>query len=353
MKKPIKQMMLLALCLPFLSGCASYQKRKQLEKVARDWSLTIRASQVIPVYPLTEDLIPGDIMIAKDDLTNRRIYKGKGFLPLEDRVGRMSIDPDDYELYYEAVEILDNKITPYRNPGSGDGVTNAPRVGFPSYTFEVSSGAGANMAAPVSGVPVAMSILGSSSAVGSVSMKDCYTYGIDSITIYEHLKEWLKGDGRIKTLFDQFGVVERDGKSVTLRVVSRVFMVKTFDIGLKHSGSFGFEGGAGADKEVGLFQNEADALAYTTTIEALNASLAENIAPGGKLKVAFANKRSVSMVEEFDSPLVVGYHGFDFKMTLPEDSESGGASVLKLNSGEAIDPEEIKFTTKATFEALR
>jgi hypothetical protein len=54
-------------CLPVLavvsaglSGC-SYEQ--QVRNVARDWCMTIRASQVIPVYPLTEDLQPGDIFL--------------------------------------------------------------------------------------------------------------------------------------------------------------------------------------------------------------------------------------------------------------------------------------------------
>ena len=36
-----------------LTGCAT--TGKQLEKVAKDWCETIRASQVICVYPLTEE----------------------------------------------------------------------------------------------------------------------------------------------------------------------------------------------------------------------------------------------------------------------------------------------------------
>jgi hypothetical protein len=36
-----------------------------MEDVARDWSVVIRASQVVPVYPLTEDVQPGDIFLAQ------------------------------------------------------------------------------------------------------------------------------------------------------------------------------------------------------------------------------------------------------------------------------------------------
>ena len=44
-------------------GCTTKLRNKQLEKVAKDWALIFRASQVIPVYPLTEDLQPGDVLL--------------------------------------------------------------------------------------------------------------------------------------------------------------------------------------------------------------------------------------------------------------------------------------------------
>lgn len=49
-----------------LAGCgemAMRQKERQMELVARDWSMTIRASQVVPVYPLNEDIVPGDVFL--------------------------------------------------------------------------------------------------------------------------------------------------------------------------------------------------------------------------------------------------------------------------------------------------
>ena len=39
-------------------------KQRALERVARDWCLTIRASQIIPVYPLDEDIQVGDVFVA-------------------------------------------------------------------------------------------------------------------------------------------------------------------------------------------------------------------------------------------------------------------------------------------------
>lgn len=45
----------------FSTGCTS--REQELENVAKDWCLTIRASQVMPVYPLREDVQPGDCFL--------------------------------------------------------------------------------------------------------------------------------------------------------------------------------------------------------------------------------------------------------------------------------------------------
>ena len=50
---------LFLLAVQLLAGCATQtMSGDQLARVAKDWSLGIRASQVIPVYPLTEDVQP-------------------------------------------------------------------------------------------------------------------------------------------------------------------------------------------------------------------------------------------------------------------------------------------------------
>jgi len=66
--------------LSFSVGCASYNARKQLEGVAKNWCETIRASQVIPVYPLTEDLTPGDVFLVQRPIaTEAKAYSAGAF----------------------------------------------------------------------------------------------------------------------------------------------------------------------------------------------------------------------------------------------------------------------------------
>src|SRR5205085_11004909 len=79
-------------------GCQN--KEDQLEHVARDWSLTIRASQVIPVYPLTEDVQPGDIYLVRTRTDDQvAVYNKRGFLPLENLLHRLR--PEGYDAIYE------------------------------------------------------------------------------------------------------------------------------------------------------------------------------------------------------------------------------------------------------------
>jgi len=47
------------------AGCATHDARKHLEGVAKGWCETIRASQIIPVYPLTQDLTVGDVFLVQ------------------------------------------------------------------------------------------------------------------------------------------------------------------------------------------------------------------------------------------------------------------------------------------------
>ena len=68
--------------LILFASCATTLRNKQLEEVAKDWALVIRASQVIPIYPLSEDLQPGDVLLVSTPIEEQvALYKEKGFLP--------------------------------------------------------------------------------------------------------------------------------------------------------------------------------------------------------------------------------------------------------------------------------
>ena len=141
-------------------------------RVAKDWCLAIRASQVIPVYPLTEDVQPGDVFLVQVPYeTQIHVYETKGFLPLENLVTRMY--PEGYLDFYKGrYGIEDDKSIPpglWQFPKTAGGAVDyarAPRAAFPTYGFSVSRSEGLNAAVPVQGIPVGLNMLNSSSATG-------------------------------------------------------------------------------------------------------------------------------------------------------------------------------------------
>src|SRR5262249_27405451 len=152
------------------TGCdTTGAKERQLARVAKDWSLVVRASQVIPVYPLTEDVLPGDVFLVRTRIEDQiKRYEERGFLQLDQLLVR--IPTKVYaDFYMHSYGIGQNGDTPYHwkfpNPNA---ITNAPRAAFPSYSFTIKKGAGLNVALPVEGVPVALNLLGASSAHGDI-----------------------------------------------------------------------------------------------------------------------------------------------------------------------------------------
>src|SRR5262249_5061815 len=85
MSKPRIAALAGALCL---RPCSTYQK--EVEEVAKDWGSFIRGSEVVPVYPLSEDVMPGDVFVVALPISEQATaYKEKGFLPLDQLAVRL------------------------------------------------------------------------------------------------------------------------------------------------------------------------------------------------------------------------------------------------------------------------
>ncbi|MBI1851414.1 MAG: hypothetical protein HYR85_13825 [Planctomycetes bacterium] len=316
--RSVSRSVLVAAGVALFAACATTMKKDQLEKVAKDWCLVVRASQVIPVYPLTEDLEPGDVLLVRTPVATQQLaYIEKGFLPLDEFIARLR--PLGYKDFYAGGYggVDDDKSRPPRlwqfpPEGSKVGWDAAPRAAFPSYSFSVQSGAGLSLALPVQGVPVALSLLGAQSADGSITISDAYTYGLDEVALRAKLDEWIKGHSSLIA-----GLAPNTpGEVVYLRVISRVYLTKSVDVVVNASSTFGGTASAGESKTVDLLDaHQADA--YQKTLAALSQQISASL-PGGTVKVASASRRSVSLVETFARPLVIGYVGFDLPI------ESGG-----------------------------
>lgn len=296
------------------SGCDTTKaKGKKLARVAKDWSLVVRASQVIPVYPLTEDILPGDLFLVRTRIEDQiKEYEKSGFLPLDQLVGR--IQPENYGPFYlGAYGIGAFTNTPYHwkfpdDASKTNELLKAPGAAFPSYSFTIKRGGGINLALPVEGVPVALNLLGASSAHGDITISDAHTFGIDIDSLWKQVVDWA---AEHEDFLSQLAP-SREGTNY-LRVVNRIYWTGGVNVSVFSDQSFSGAVSGGVAKPVNLpdVATADTASNYGNALSALTDSIASAATPGGTLKVAAASSRSISMNETFPRPLTIGYLGFD------------------------------------------
>jgi hypothetical protein len=328
MLKRIALILLIAVLALKMTGCAM-NRADQLKLVAKDWCMTIRASQVLPVYPPSEDIQPGDVFLVQTPLSKQaEIYEDKGFLALDQLVTRLQ--DLNYTIFYKdaywkgtyASQVHDRPG--WSNPGSTEKTIAAPRAAFPTYNFSVDQSAGLRLAIPIQGIPLGLGLMGASQAMGTVTLKDAYTYGIDGEFLVRRLFDWWRSSEDIpKTLKN---IVQQTDKDIYLRVVSRVYLVNSVEVGLTNIDALGAGVDVGAAQKLDLpdlseiepDKVEASIEAYQKVLETLSAQLnaSATIKPGGAFRIAHASQRSVTLSQDFDRPLVIGYRGFDVKVLM-------------------------------------
>jgi hypothetical protein len=320
----------LAMCA-ITTGCAEMalkQKERQMELVARDWTMTIRASQVVPVYPLTQDIQVGDVyLVNRTVAAQSKRYRDRGFMPTDLLVTRLHVK--DFGPFYRSRDGAsdEQKLDLPRDwrdqPEASGPWERFPKAGFPSYTFKVSNSGGLSVAVPVSSVPVAMSVTGAAEATGSITISEAVTYGIDAVSMYKLL---------LAAHQDQLLDPVAPPKESTwyLRVVTRVFAAKSFDVVLTATSTTGGGIDAGAPQPVsdagGRLQSGQTVTQINEQISKVGRLLDEAglPLPGGSMRATFADGRTVGFKETFVEPIVVGYHGFDVAI----DSEGNLGRII-------------------------
>lgn len=312
--------------LLLLGACSSTtSKQAHLENVAKDWCLAIRASQVMPVYPLTQDLQPGDVFLVRLPIDRQQLaFKERGYLPLDNHVARL--DPDGYAAFYRKSFPVPATAPdlPLAYLQAAPPWTTAPHAGFPTYSFSVSRGGSLQLAIPVSGVPVGLSLLGTDAAEGTISIGKARTLGVDTVSLDRQLRGWAEQADNRRFLA---GLASTSTQKNYLRIVTRVYLTGELDVSLRSSAqraggvAAGFEGVAAAlvpqAPVSGSDTSQTNATNYSAAIDALNRQLAgqdrapAGATPGGSLRIVAASARTISLREDFDPPLVIGYLGFD------------------------------------------
>jgi hypothetical protein len=373
-------------------GCGpERQAQRSLESVARDWCMTIRASQVIPVYPLTEDLEVGDVFLVTLPYESQaQRYTDRGYLPLEVQMARLG--PLGHEVFYRDGYAVTEMAWPPRvwqfPAAGGSDFALAPRASFPTYSFSVSSSAGLDLAVPVQGVPIGLNLLNAASAHGALSIKDAFTYGTDVAGLLPRLESWAR---QHRPVLKQFAPVRAaDGtfaQQYFLRAVTRVYLTRRITVSLTADQVFSSEAAAGVASPVTLLNLARDGQAAKRNFDLINqlidevpttqpnarkepaddpqvagepatmpaqasSDTATVAAPGvgGRVRLIMASGRQVTLDETFLRPLVVGYLAFD--VPIHENGELGApvATWAQLESQQARQADQA--VRQARFELL-
>jgi hypothetical protein len=338
-----------------VAGCNEALKQQQLQGVAKDWCLTIRACEVMPVYPLTEDLQPGDVFLVHQTADQEvATYTQNGFLPLRDIVARLPVTnyPDFYGGRYG---IAAGKNPPgiwqFPSPAAMQpDYSNAPHVAFPSFSFSISQGSGASASFPISAIPVGLSLLQTGQANGTVSFGTAYTYGSDIKSVEDLVKAWATTNkdylqDKVRSLRASTPATQKskDNGIITLaakihdettptflRVVTRVYLIDKVSVALQDTQSVASTFSGGVPKTVDLGSLGSGTADVPKNYDAVNKLLetAASGAPGGTLKLSLAVGRSVSLDSSFTRPLALGYLSIDFEV-LDDGSIIAPVSTIK------------------------
>jgi hypothetical protein len=322
----------LTFCLSIIiaAGCASREAQKRVEGAAKDWCNTIRASQVIPIYPLSADLSVGDVFLVQTPIAAQaKLYRQRGFLALDDHRYRIPIT-NFANVYFNSYWTNSYSKVPHPlpvlpsvAPGDTNAVTNtlaeAPRAMFPTFSFQVKASAGLSAAFPVEGVPVGLNYLRSDNITGSVSISDARTYAGDESDLREGLETWVNRETNKTMLAATAKAVSPT--VVYLRVVSRVYLARAIDVSLYNANqqAGGVRAGNTPDFALlgyptngapGVTTNAAGATITNTLLSAVT-NLLNITQAGGGAKFTSMGSSSVTLKQTFDQLLAIGYLGFD------------------------------------------
>lgn len=338
--------MMLSVFLITLVGCSSTQTmRTQLNRVTKDWALTMRASQVLPVYPPTEDLQPGDVFVVQSSFKNQvQVFDDRGFLPLDKQITRLETPAFDrfYERTYgmpEGTKAAGSNVwtTPINEINLAD---HAPRVAFPSYSFELERGGGLSVALPVQSVPIGLGLLQTDSAYGSITIKEAFTYGLSEELMLNSVIDWAAAHPNLLALY-----APTNSQTNYLRVVNRVFVASEVNVFLTRSDA----APKSSDDGPNLFSlGESNAVeVYSSTLDALSKVANRSEVGSGSLKLTSATSRSLNLQERFRRPLVIGFLSMDFPI-LQEGGLGAPFSTYSALTQEGIMPSNTQVFTYDT-----
>jgi hypothetical protein len=322
-----------------LGACGCHTTDRQLEDVNKDWNKLVRASHIYPVYPLTQDLQPGDVYLVSSDIEDVRQWDENGYLKLDKLLTRLQ--PTNYPTFYSSSFAFETN-TEANIPSlwnKDNSWTNAPTAAFPSFSFSVRSGAGFNVALPIQGIPVGLGLMETKEASGFVTIGEAYTYGIDELSLRSQLDSFVQAHGdQIQEL-----ISANADETNYLQVVTRVYLSSKVTVSMFNDSASGGNAWGGAPKAIdfhSIISTNSDST-YSNLSEEVNSlantsasvSNLSTVLPGGTLKFLVASSRAVAMDESFPKPLVIGYLGFVVPISMSNNKSVGKPGETEFDLG--------------------
>ena len=232
-----------------------------------------------------------------------------------------------------------------------------PRAVFPTYTFDVTSGMGAQLFIPAEAITVGLSLLAADNATGTVDIQDGFSYGLPLNELIDKFDRWaIQNTGLLQRLGEisiyPHEIKKNASKVVFLRMISRVYLAKRFDVHLTAKGEIGTDTGLDISS-LKLAKSKEEIETYFQKIQALNELLnkvqvddednpkgeaegengaesnegkeaspetgseeenTEDTVPTVRASFKFLHDRGVNLETTLDEPVVLGYISYDFPL---------------------------------------
>ncbi len=267
-------------------GCGAAARQTALRDTTRDWFATLRAAQVLPVYPLTEDLVPGDVFLVTVPLQQQHErYEREGRVPLDLAATRLPAARTDFADYY-ADRYWRGSFAegPFDRPEEAEDPVPAPRAVFPRLRVEVTAAGDAAVGLPLQSIPLGLDLLRTTRAEVTVDLRDAFTYALPADAVLASLHAWA---GRPEVRDTLGEMAAGAAGTVYLRCVTRVYLARRVTVGIRTDG-----------------RGEA-------RLEAAASETPAGPWPSASVQVRQSTASSVLLEEDFGTPLVFGYLGFD------------------------------------------
>jgi len=239
------------------AGCAkSPPEEDSLENVNKNWNRLIRASHIFPVYPLSQDLQPGDVFLTRKHIEDTSEWNEPGYLPFDHHLTRLY--PTGYVSFYTNSFGVGAKAPLPRDWIETDKWKNAPAAAFPTYSFKIKQGGSGSVSLPIQGVPVGLSLMGAREASGMVTIADSHTYGVDELSLRKQVLGYLERHG--EEMFKYIGAEVAGSNGFFLQVVSRVYTTSRVAVSMFNEGATGggISAGIAPQTSIPLLTNATD-----------------------------------------------------------------------------------------------